>query len=47
MQNKDPTKFYFKEEIKQGHDKKNIPKTSVEQTKSNGEFFFYLYQLGT
>ncbi len=47
MQNKDPTRFYFKKEIKQGYDKKNIPKIGVEQTKSNGEFFFYLYQLDT
>ncbi len=30
MQNKDPTRFYFKQEIKQGYDKKNIPKIGVE-----------------
>jgi len=25
----------------------NVPKTSVEQTKGNVEFYFYLYPLGT
>jgi hypothetical protein len=42
MQNKNPTTFYCKEEIEQGHDKKNVPKNGVEQTKGNGEFYFYL-----
>jgi hypothetical protein len=31
---------------KQRYDKK-IPKTCVEQIKSIGEFYFYLYHLGT
>jgi hypothetical protein len=26
---------------------RNIPKIGVEHTKSNGEFYFYLYPLGT
>ncbi len=26
---------------------KNVPKTGVEQTKGNGDFYFYLYPLGT
>jgi hypothetical protein len=40
-QNKNPMKFYCKEEIKieQGYDKKKPPKTSVEQIKGNGEFY--------
>ncbi len=25
---------------------KYVPKTNVEQTKGNGEFYFYLYPLG-
>ncbi len=45
--NKDPTKFYCKKEIKQGYDKKNLPKTIVEQIKSNEKFYFYLYLLAT
>jgi len=49
MKNKNPTRFYCKEEmkIKQGYDKKKVPKIGVEQIKGNGEFYFYLYPLGT
>jgi hypothetical protein len=28
-------------------EKKNVPKTSFEQIKGNGEFYLYLYLLGT
>jgi hypothetical protein len=26
---------------------RNVPKTNVEQIKGNGEFYFFLYPLGT
>ncbi len=41
--NKNSTRFYYKEETKQGY----VPKISVEQTKGNEEFYLYLYLLGT
>ncbi len=49
MRNKNPMRFYYKEKTKtkQGYDKKNVLKISVEQTKDNGEFYLYLYLLGT
>ncbi len=35
---------FCKEEIEQGYDKKNIPKTGVEHIKVNGKFYFkYTY----
>jgi hypothetical protein len=43
-------RFYCKNETKtkQGCDqKKNISKTSIKQTKGDGEFYFYLYLLNT
>jgi hypothetical protein len=48
VQDKNSTWFYYKNEIKvdQDCDKKHA-KTGVEQTKSNGEFYLYLYPLGT
>jgi hypothetical protein len=47
MRNKNSMRFYYKIKIKtkQGYNKKNVPKTNVEQTQDNGEFYFYLYLL--
>jgi hypothetical protein len=44
-----PTKFCCRKEIKtkQGYDKKKTPKTNFEQIKGSGEFYLYLYLLGT
>jgi hypothetical protein len=43
MWNKNPMKFYYKEEIKKNKDMtRNIPKISVEKIKCNGEFYLYL-----
>jgi hypothetical protein len=46
MQNKNPTRFYYKEETKQGYEQ-NTPKIGVEQIKCNKKFYLYLYLLGT
>ncbi len=48
VQDNNSTKFYCKNEIRtnQNCDKKQT-KVSVEQTKSNGEFYLYLNPLGT
>ncbi len=40
MQNKNLTRFYYKEE-----ETKNISKIGVEHIRSNGEFYLYLYLL--
>jgi hypothetical protein len=45
--NKNPTRFYCKEKTKQSYNKKAYPKIDVEQTKDNGEFYLYIYLLGT
>jgi len=48
VQDKNSTWFYYKNEIRidQDCDKKHT-KASVEQIKHNGEFYLYLYPLGT
>jgi hypothetical protein len=43
MKNNSPTLFYYKEGIKQGYDKKNVPKIGVEHIKDNGEFYLYTF----
>jgi hypothetical protein len=45
--NNNPTRFYCKEQTKQAYNKKAYPKIDVEQTKDNGEFYLYIYLLGT
>jgi hypothetical protein len=47
VQNKNTTRFYYKEKtkIKQSYDKKTYPKL-IEQIESNREFYLYLYLLG-
>ncbi len=49
MQNKNSTRFYYKNEtkIEQGCNKKNVPKINVEHIKGNVEFYFYLYSSNT
>jgi hypothetical protein len=46
-ENKNPTKHYCKKKILTRLWQENIPKISVQQTKNNEEFYFYLYPLGT
>jgi hypothetical protein len=46
VQNKIQKDFIAKKEYNMTMTKK-IPKTIVEQTKSNGEFYIYLYLFGT
>jgi hypothetical protein len=31
----------MKKEKKKGYNKKNVPKTNVEHSKNNGQFYFY------
>jgi hypothetical protein len=40
MQNKNPTKVYIKEEIKQGHDKKTYPRLVLNKLKVVGNSTF-------
>ncbi len=44
--NKNPRRFYCKEEIEQSYDKKVYQNTSVEQTKGNDKFYLHLYPFG-
>jgi hypothetical protein len=49
VQNKNSIRFYCKNKTrtKQIYDKKKYSKTNVEQIKSSGESFFYLFPLNT
>jgi hypothetical protein len=45
--NKNITRFYLQKRNKTRLWQENTPKTGVKQIKGNGEFYFYLYPLGT
>ncbi len=49
MQNKNPIRFYCKKDTKKLNKvvTKKKPKIGVKQIKGNGDFYFYLYPLGT